>query len=315
MSQRANRWAIALAVTVLTSPFCLTARSAIARDAPSDPPPHTEAAVDRLLRGLNELQQGNWTAAIAEFDRALALDPDYAEAYLQRGYARRQLGDSEAAFQDFSEAIARNPTDPNAYFYRGLIDHENRRDSLSALLDLSEAIALDPDFGDAYLVRGDAQAALGNWNGAIADYNRALRRGGSPFLVYLGLGNARLHLEDWQGALAAYDRAIALRETAPPSATTARDAALAYYNRGVVWAELGNAEAALRDFSQAIDRDPDYADAYFNRGAIYHNDFQQRDRAIADFERAAQLYQRQGDRDRYERTLEQLGAISQWDSI
>ena len=41
----------------------------------------------------------------------------------------------------------------------------------------------------------------------------------------------------------------------------------AYYNRGVARHKMGELEAALNDFNEAIRVDPDYAQAYYSRGS------------------------------------------------
>ena len=42
-----------------------------------------------------------------------------------------------------------------------------------------------------------------------------------------------------------------------------------YYNRGWIYAEMGNDDLALKDYSYALELDNNHADAYFNRGVIY----------------------------------------------
>ena len=56
----------------------------------------------------------------------------------------------------------------------------------------------------------------------------------------------------------------------------------AYYNRGTVYVDKGDFDAAIQDFDKAIDLNPEYAEAYNNRGAAHHkkDDF---DAAIQDF--------------------------------
>ena len=46
----------------------------------------------------------------------------------------------------------------------------------------------------------------------------------------------------------------------------------AYYNRGLAYANLQNYEQALADFSKAVELNPSLAEAYYYRGNIY-NDF------------------------------------------
>jgi tetratricopeptide (TPR) repeat protein len=70
--------------------------------------------------------------------------------------------------------------------------------------------------------------------------------------------------------------------------TVARDAALAYYDRGVEHASAQRYDEALADYIEAIKIDPTYAPAYVNRGCVYV-DLQRYDEALADLTRAVQL--------------------------
>ncbi len=67
-----------------------------------------------------------------------------------------------------------------------------------------------------------------------------------------------------------------------------------YYNRGVVYNELGNPARAIGDYDRAIETNPRYADAYYNRGLAYISldNFQQ---AIGDFDRAIEINPRFAD--------------------
>jgi tetratricopeptide (TPR) repeat protein len=50
-----------------------------------------------------------WRQAIADYDQAIALDPQNALAYNNRGIAYRDLGDLEQAIADYDQAIALDP--------------------------------------------------------------------------------------------------------------------------------------------------------------------------------------------------------------
>jgi tetratricopeptide (TPR) repeat protein len=52
-------------------------------------------------------------------------------------------------------------------------------------------------------------------------------------------------------------------------ATNKELTAIEYYNRGVVYVDLGKYQLALDDYSSAIRINPDYAKAYNNRGGVY----------------------------------------------
>lgn len=58
--------------------------------------------------------------AVALLDKAIAIEPKYAEAYLRRGLAKSELGEREGAFDDLTEAVRLDPA-PASYAYRGLV--------------------------------------------------------------------------------------------------------------------------------------------------------------------------------------------------
>ena len=58
--------------------------------------------------------------ASADYDQALALDPNLADAYNNRGIVYFAQGDLEAAMADYSKAITINPAHAPAYFNRGM---------------------------------------------------------------------------------------------------------------------------------------------------------------------------------------------------
>jgi tetratricopeptide (TPR) repeat protein len=58
--------------------------------------------------------------AVALLDKAIRLEPEYADAYLRRGLAKSDLGDFSAAFDDATTAIRLHPS-PEQYAYRALI--------------------------------------------------------------------------------------------------------------------------------------------------------------------------------------------------
>ncbi len=62
----------------------------------------------------------------------------------------------------------------------------------------------------------------------------------------------------------------------------------AYYQRGNVRYEQGDKQTALEDYNKALSLNPKYADAYFNRGVI-HYDLEDRQGAIEDFSQAINL--------------------------
>ena len=71
------------------------------------------------------------------------------------------------------------------------------------------------------------------------------------------------------------------------------DYAEAYNNRGFVYDVMGEYGQAIDDFNKAIELVPDYAKAYYNRGVTYVKQGRN-DEALADFEKALAYSNSQG---------------------
>ncbi len=84
----------------------------------------------------------------------------------------------------------------------------------------------------------------------------------------------------------------------------------AYYNRGKARTALSDARGAIADFTQAVHFNPKLAEAYGNRGLLYA-ETGNKQAALADLRQAAQLFQKQGDRDGYQQTLEFMQQVQQ----
>jgi tetratricopeptide (TPR) repeat protein len=112
---------------------------------------------------------GDLQGALHDFDRAIALDPNYGDAYSNRAYLKAyKLGDFYGAVQDLTKAIAINPSDHIAYCSRGSI-RANALD-ISALSDYNQAIIINDRYADAYHHRGCFKVnLLKDLDGAIED--------------------------------------------------------------------------------------------------------------------------------------------------
>ena len=119
-------------------------------------------------------EEEDWAEAIANYDEAIRLDPDDAEAYFNRGVAYDNLGQIDLAIQDYSKAIDLDPEDSDAYFQRGLAYSELEQHQ-NAIQDYQEVIRIEPEDGDAYFNRGLAYFSLGDYQRAFDDYNEAIR--------------------------------------------------------------------------------------------------------------------------------------------
>ena len=228
-------------------------------------------------RGNAHHDKGEYDRAIADYTKAVAINPSDAVIYNNRGIAYRAKGDNDSAIADYSKVIEIDPRDAVAYDNRG-IAYRAKGDYDSAIADHTRAIAIDPELASAYNNRGIAYRAKGDNDSAITDHTKAI--GIDPELTS-----------------AFYNRALAYRakgdnDHAIEDATTTIEInprhVGAYYNRGLAQAAKGNHERAIADYTKVIDINPQHAGAYHNRG-LAHRAKGDSDRAMADSTRAAEI--------------------------
>ena len=140
---------------------------------------------------------------------------------------------------------------------------------------LGQRDAVSPANAEDYLERGEERAGRHDFDGAIGDYNCALRLRPD----YAEAFNDRGHSYYWKGeydkAIADFSRAIELRPNYPNS----------FNNRGAAYMASGISRArAIADFDQALRLKPDFRNACVNRANALG--LRQWRRALDDFHRA-----------------------------
>lgn len=72
-----------------------------------------------IQKAVTYYEMGNPKAAISEWDKVLAIQPEYADGYYQRGWYKYLIRDFDNAAEDFSMCIALDQTEAYAYVCRG----------------------------------------------------------------------------------------------------------------------------------------------------------------------------------------------------
>lgn len=99
-------------------------------------------------RGLRNERDGRFAAARADYQKAILVNPKYANAYNNRGNIRFWNDDIDGAIADYTTAVRLNPNFCEAYCNRGMA-----RQRLGcydeARVDYNMAISMNPDYTDA----------------------------------------------------------------------------------------------------------------------------------------------------------------------
>ena len=160
--------------------------------------------------GNNKRESGDNQGAIADYDQAIQIKPDYAEAFKNRGNAKSNLGDYQGAIADYDQAIQIKPDYALAYNNRGNAK-SHLGDYQGAIADFNQAIKIKPNYALAYNNRGNAKKNLGDNPNAIADYDQAIKIKPDYASAYINRGLAKKNLGDKQAAIADYNQAIRLK--------------------------------------------------------------------------------------------------------
>jgi tetratricopeptide (TPR) repeat protein len=206
-------------------------------------------ALTYLDSGNAKVAKGDSDAAIADYTRALQIDPAYAAAYNNRGYAKHVKRDLDGAIEDYTRALKLDPQFAFAYTSRG-IARQAKGDLKGALEDYTRAVEADHNYAPAYYNRGIAKSANNDLDGALIDYTRALDIDPKYSAAYFRRGTTKSAKRDFGAAVTDFLRTTALN----PSD---EDADYATLYKWLTEARLGRRQEATRELASFAARRKD----------------------------------------------------------
>ncbi len=135
-------------------------------------------------RGKTLFDMGRTQDAIADYSRAIQLDPTFAEAYINRGAALGKSRQNDLALADFNKGVELKPEAANGYFNRSIAYSEMNKFDL-AVRDYDKYLTFEPNNIPVLYERAMAKRKLGRHSEAIDDFNQILRINANQPDIYL----------------------------------------------------------------------------------------------------------------------------------
>ncbi|MEO1274194.1 MAG: tetratricopeptide repeat protein [Pseudomonadota bacterium] len=180
-----------------------------------------------------------------------------AQTLLNRGRSLKATGQSEAALADFEAALRSYPNLGAAWTDRGLILSDQGRHE-EAVASFDNALLVDPEDWRALVGRGAARTAVGQHDAALSDLDQAVEA--EPERAFGYLIRARAHA-------AAGRKLDAMRDFDEATRLSPNDPAPLLGRAALREADAPN--AALRDYTAALELSPDLAFAHYRRGRVF----------------------------------------------
>ena len=204
--------------------------------SPAEPP-------YRLAQAL--VKQEKWQEAIAAYQQALTITPNWVEVQRELGDLFLKLERWDEAVQVYEIAIGLR-SDTEVYHNLGdaLLKLQCWEDAIAAY---QKAIELNPEFSWSYNNLGDGLRELQRWDEAAQSYQKAIELKPDFALSHHNLGDVLVKKEDWENAIAAYQKAVDLDPNFVWS----------YYNLAEVYVKLEQLDEAVETYRQVLKIKPD----------------------------------------------------------
>lgn len=196
-------------------------------------------------RGVCYFKEGEYNLALNDFERAYELDPDNSLIWMYKGFTYRNMGEANKALESFSQYISRHPQDTTAY---------------------------------SYILRGKMKYELGDFTGAVEDYDMALKL--KPFeekyqyYRFVALYDSKMY----QPALKAASKLTRLNPEFYGY----------FFYKGNVFLKMDQPDSAIHMYNIAIIKNYNNADSYFYRAQAYQKK-QEYEKALEDYATAIML--------------------------
>jgi protein O-mannosyl-transferase len=221
--------------------------------------------------------QGRWNEAIAHYKKALEVAPDHADALNNLGHALLEQGHLDQAIAKLERALQLKPGLAGAQNNLG-VALARKGDAAEAIRHFQAALRLKPNSAEAHYDLGTALLHGGQVDEAIAHFQQALALRAGYAEARHNLANALVQKGQVDAAIVQFQEALQINPAF----------AEAHNNLGWLLLQKGQVDGAIRHLQKAVELQPNYAQAHSSLGmARFRNG--QASLAVAQFEKVLEL--------------------------
>ncbi len=224
-----------------------------------------------VAKGVDLASQGRHKEAICCHKKALKLDPDDENAWLNLALSEDQLGNLTDAVHSYEQFMLYAPEEHIKVIFHvmqrlhalGVTDiaSDFRKLNNGVVNTVGSKEKLDPHEARTWFLKGRVFLYLGKYEDAINCFDQSLKVDSTLTLSWNGKGSCLKILGRYKDAILCFDQALAL----DPCDTNA------WINKGESLNNLGRYEDAILCFDQALIFDPNAVMSWYNKALAENN--------------------------------------------
>src|SRR5271165_4851418 len=166
--------------------------------------------------GLALFQKGQVDDAIAQYEKAVEVFPNYVAAHYNLGNALLQKGELDKALAQYKRAVEIDPNDAEAHVNLGnALFQKEQLDE--AVAQFQEAVEINPNDAEAQYNLGNAFFQKGQLDEAVAQFQKALEIDPNSFATHYNLGGALFQKGQLDEAITQFREVLRLKPDFNPA--------------------------------------------------------------------------------------------------
>jgi len=201
-----------------------------------------------IVSGHRFMKLEEYHAAIAQYAKAIELEPNNPDGYKGRGQAYFQLGKNKKALEDFNMAVKLEKIFPaECHYYRGIVYLKMGKYE-EAFQDMNKAVNLSPEISITYIGRARLYIVTSKFQKALEDLNKSIELDSKcSENAYFLRGTLWYLKQDYDKALSDFDEALRMNH----------QFAEVYYHRSLAHERIEEITKAIADMKKYIQLRPD----------------------------------------------------------